>query len=382
MRFQDVIGHEQLKSRLRAGVRSGRIPHAQLFAGVAGRGGLALALAYVQYINCQNRTDADSCGVCPSCIQMAESAHPDLHVVMPVNRQGKKSGEAMLSRNFMTPWREVMNQSGGYFAPETWYEKLELGKTLKGVISADEADEVIRTLSYTSFSGGYKSMIIWLPEMMNEQAANKLLKVLEEPWAKTLFVLVTEQPERLLQTILSRTQQLDVPQIELSALEQYALMRGVSDRDVQRRLAHLAMGDLLEMQRLLSGEGLGQRKEYFDLFTQLMRLSYGDKHLELMTWAEDVAQLTRTDQLGMLRYSLMMLREAYIRHAGLEQICYTWGEEADFCTKFAPFIGNENIEFLIGEIELALAQVTQNANSTILFTHFALTVSKVINRKS
>ncbi len=380
MRFADIIGNESLKRRLRESIRAGRIPHAQLFSGAAGRGVLPLALAYIQYLNCESRSGDDACGCCPSCIQMEGLAHPDLHVVMPVNRQGKKSGEAMLSRDFIVLWRESMVRSEGYLSPERWYEALELGKTLKGAISAAEADETIRSLSFKSFMGGYKSMVIWLPEMMSEQAANKLLKILEEPWDGTLFILVSEHPELLLQTIRSRVQQIEVPQIERSELVDYARQRGVADSVQRERMAHLAAGDLLEMKRLISGEGLGERREYFNLFTQLMRLCYTNKHLELLVWAEEMAQLTRADQLGMLRYSLGMLREAYIRHAGLEQLCYTWGEEAQFCTKFAPYIGNENIEFLIGEIELALSQLAQSANPTILFTHFALTVSKVINK--
>ncbi len=380
MRFSQVIGNEALKGRLRDGVRSGRIPHAQLFVGSAGEGALPMALAYIQYLNCEHPTGEDSCGSCPSCIQMEAMAHPDLHIVMPVNRQGKKSGEKMLSRDFMPLWREAMRRSEGYLSPERWYEALELGKTLKGAISADEADEVIRSLSFKSYSGGYKSMVIWLPEMMGEQAANKLLKILEEPWDRTLFILITEHPEQLLQTILSRTQQVEVGQIDRASLERYAEARGVTDGEQRAKMAQMAAGDLLKMQRLLSGDAVGERREFFRLFTQLMRLCYGDRHLELLTWAEEMAQLTRSDQLAMLRYSMMMLREAYIRHAGLEELCYTWGEEGDFCTKFAPYIGNQNIEFLIGEIEVALSQLTQSANPTILFTHFALSVSKVINK--
>ncbi len=380
MKFAEIIGNEQLKKRLREGARSGRVPHSQLFSGVAGRGALPLALAYVQYLNCESPSESDSCGVCPSCIQMEGLAHPDLHIVMPVNRQGKKSGEKMLSRDFLNLWRSEIQKSKGYLSPERWYEALELGKTLKGAISVDEADEIIRLLSFKSFSGGYKSMIIWLPEMMGEQAANKLLKILEEPWDRTLFILVSEHPEQLLQTILSRTQQIDLPPIERDVLELYAEREGVADSVQRRRLSQLAGGDLLAMQRLLSGEGAAARSEYFQLFTQLMRLCYGDRHIELMGWAEEMSQLTRSDQLAMLRYSTMMLREAYIRNAGLEELCYTWGEEGAFCTKFAPYIGNENIEFLIGEIERALMELAQNANPTILFTHFALTVSKVINR--
>ncbi len=381
MRFADIIGHEALKERLRQSINGGRIPHAQLFTGEAGYGTLPLALAYIQYLNCEQRGESDSCGICPSCHQMRELAHPDLHIVMPVNKQGKKSGESVLSDDFIALWRTQMERCGGYLEPEKWYEAMDLGKTLKGVISAREADEVIKRLSFKSFTSGYKAMVIWLPEMMNEQAANKLLKILEEPWDGTLFILVSERAEALLPTILSRTQQLTVPQIEVPVLQQYAAEHGVADVTQQQSYAHLAAGNILELQRLISGEGVGQREEFFELFTRLMRLSYNDKHMELMAWAEDVAQLSRADQLGMLKYSLIMLREAYIRHAGLQKICYTWGAEAEFCTKFAPFIGNENIEFLIGQIEEAIAQITQNANPTILFTHFALVVSKEIKRR-
>ncbi len=381
MRFADIIGHERLAEQLRHSINGGRIPHAQLFTGEAGYGALPLALAYIQYLNCTNKSENDSCGVCPSCHQMRELAHPDLHVILPVNKQGKKGGEVILSDDFLALWRSQMERSNGYLAPEQWYEAMDLGKTLKGAISAREADEIIKRLSFKSFTSKYKSMVIWLPEMMNEQAANKLLKILEEPWDNTLFIMVSERPEQLLPTILSRAQQLDLPQIALPALEKYAAESGVNDPTQQRRFAHLASGNLLELKRLINGEGMGQREEFFELFTRLMRLSYNDKHLELISWAEDVAQLSRADQLGMLRYSLTLLREAYIRHAGLENICYTWGAEADFCTKFAPFIGNENIEFLIGQIEEAIAQISQNANPTILFTHFALVVSKEIKKR-
>ncbi len=381
MRFVDVIGHEALKERLRHSINGGRIPHAQLFVGRAGYGTLPLALAYIQYLNCEQRTENDSCGVCASCHQMGELAHPDLHVVLPVNKQGKKAGEVVLSDDFIALWRSEMSRSGGYLSAEQWYDAMDLGKTLKGVISAKEADELIKRVSFKSYTSGYKAIVIWLPEMMNEQAANKLLKILEEPWDRTLFVLVGERADVLLPTILSRTQQLVVPQIDMQTLQSCAAQQGVADVAQQSSFAHLAAGDVLELRHLVSGEGDAQRKEFFELFTRLMRLSYNDKHMELMGWAEDMAQLSRADQLGLLRYSLVLLREAYIRHAGLESICYTWGEEAAFCTKFAPFIGNENIEFLIEQIEEAIAQITQNANPTILFTHFALLVSKQINRR-
>ncbi len=382
MLFRDIIGQEGLKERLRRGIREGRVPHGQLFSGDAGYGALPMALAYIQYLNCPNRSSDDSCGVCPSCHQISSLAHPDLHIVMPVNKQGKKSGEVVLSESFMPLFREQMERTGGYLEPTEWYEAMQLGKTLKGVISAREADEVIRRLSFKSFSGGYKAMIVWLPEMMNEQAANKLLKILEEPWERTLFILVSQSPETLLSTIISRTQQIAIPRIECDALVKYIDEHStLSDKRQRESFARVAAGDLRELQRLLKSDGEGERAEYFELFAQLMRLSYNDKHMELLSWAEEMAQLSRSDQLEMLRYSITLLREAFIRNAGLERLCYTWGEEANFCTKFAPFIGVENIETLVEECESAIAQITQNANPTILFTHFALCVSKQIKRR-
>ena len=376
MRVSDIIGQDDLKRHLAHSVDRGRISHAQLFTGAAGTGALPLAIAYAQYLNCPNRKDGDSCGECPSCRQTAELAHPDLHFVFPVNKQGKKSGEVVLSAEFMPRWRECVASTGGYFTPQQWYDRLDLGKTLRGMISAKEADEIIRRLSFKSFESEYKIMLIWLPETMNDEAANKILKILEEPWEKTIFLMVSERPDLLLPTIISRTQEVAVPRLAIEDL--MPMVEG--DEQQRRNMARLAAGDLIEMRRLAGGEEDAVRKESFDLFCRLMRLSYNDKHLELIDWADEVATLTREQQRSMLRHAARLLRESYMLHAGLGSISYLWGEEAAFCNKFAPFIGNQNIEFLIGEIEQAMRQVSQNGNPRIIFTHFALSVSKQINR--
>ena len=378
MRFADIIGQEELKRHLTRSVDTGRVSHAQLFTGLSGYGSLALAVAYVQYLCCRHRHDGDSCGECPDCKQIEALAHPDLHLVFPVNKQGKKSGEAMLSDEFLPQFRALFAERGGYFSPQEWYDRLDLGKTLKGMISAREADEIIRKLSFKSFEADYKAMLVWLPETMNEEASNKILKILEEPWERTVFVLVSEQPDRLLPTILSRTQEVVVPRIAPEVLEREARNRGVSDPVQARNMARLAGGDLLELGHLVAEEGDGLRTEYFELFCSLMRLSYSDKHLELIGWAEEVAQLSREQQRAFLRNAARLLRESFMLHAGLREIGYLWGEELAFCTKFAPFVGTQNIEPLIAEIERAGAQIAQNGNPTIVFTHFALTVSKMI----
>jgi len=380
MRFRDIIGQEELKRHLAHGIDTGRVSHAQLFTGTAGRGTLALAAAYVQYLNCTNRHDGDSCGECPNCRQTAALAHPDLHWIFPVNKQGKKSGETVLSDDFLPSFRRLFAECGGYVTPQAWFDDLDLGKTLKGIITAKEADRIIEKLSLKSFEAEYKSVIVWLPETMNEEAANKLLKILEEPWDKTLFLLVSEQPDRLLKTILSRTQEVTVPRLKPETLAAEALRAGTADPAEAKTMARLAGGDLLELKHLLRGEGDAQRSENFQLFCSLMRLSYNDKHLELIGWAEEAAQLAREQQRAFLRDSLRLLRESYLLHAGLGSISCLWGEEAAFCRKFAPFIGSDNIEPLIEEIETAMRQLTQNGNPTIVFTHFALSISKMIRK--
>ena len=381
MRFADIIGQEELKRHLAQSVDAGRVSHAQLFTGQSGAGALALAVAYVQYLCCRHRHDGDSCGECPDCQQIAALAHPDLHWVFPVNKQGKKSGEVMRSDDFLDLFRALFTERGGYFSPQEWYDRLDLGKTLKGMIAAREADDIIRKLSYKSFESDYKIMLVWLPETMNEEAANKILKILEEPWEKTLFLLVSEQPALLLPTIISRTQEVHVPRIAPEVLERLACEQGVDDPLKARNLARLASGDLLTLKQLLAGENDATQRENFSLFCALMRLSYNDKHLELVTWAEEVAQLSREQQRAFLRDTARLLRESFMIHAGLSSIGYLWGEELDFCTKFAPYVGTENIEPLVGEVESALVQISQNGNPTIVFTHFALAVSKMISKK-
>lgn len=377
MRFSDVIGHNEIKERLRRAVDQGRVSHAQLFTGECGGGALPMALAYAQYINCTARHDGDSCGECPSCRKMEELAHPDLHFVFPVNKQGKKSGEKVMSGDFLPLWREQIRSTGGYFDESMWNDRLDLGKTLKPLISVHDAGEIIRTLSFKSFEGEYKIVLVWLPELMNVEAANTLLKILEEPWEKTLFLMVSRQPQRLLSTIISRTQEVAVPRIDSGELAEQLVRESGLERERADQLARLACGDLIEARRLVGG-GDQLAAASFDMFCSLMRLSYSNKHLELLDWAEGFAALTRDRQIAFFGDALRLLRESYMLNAGMAEISYLWAEEAAFCSKFAPFVGNHNIEALVAEIETARGQIVQNGNALIVATHFALAISKLI----
>jgi DNA polymerase-3 subunit delta' len=355
VRFSDIQGHTELKSRLVKAIDTGRVSHAQMFTGAAGSGTLPLALAYIQYLLCQDRKDGDSCGVCPSCQKIAALQHPDLHFVMPVNKQGKKSGETITSDTFLPQWRKIIAETGGYFDEQMWYDTLGLDN-LQGLISKKEADEVIRKLSFKSFEGGYKAVLVWLPEKMNTEAANTLLKILEEPWDKTLFILVSANPRLLLPTILSRVQEIVV-----------------SGNEFEARKMLTEKGN--------SRENPEEATEEFEMFVELMRLSYNDRHLERIKWAEKAAALGRERQKRLLENFIRLLRSSLMINAGLEDISYLWGAEMEFCRKFSPFITGANIEPLVAEMESALEQLRRNGNAQIVFTHFALAVSKMIVKK-
>ena len=379
MRFCDIIGHHDLKRRLAAGIDGGRISHAQLFVGTAGSGTLALALAYTQYLHCTNRHDGDSCGECPSCRQIEKLAHPDLHLVYPVNKQGKKPTNGLVASDFIEEFRSLFERTRGYFSPQQWYDSLDLGKTLKGAIAVREAEEMIRKLSFKSFASKYKTMLIWLPETMNERAANMILKILEEPWEDTVFILVAEQTDKILGTILSRTQEVTVPRLAKEDLMAEIYKQGVTDEVEARNMARLACGDLLQLRQLLSGEEDEIRNENFNLFRTMMRHCYLNKHLELLNWADEVASLSRERQMGLMSDFARLLREAYITHAGVHQASYLWGEEAEFCAKFSPYIGSENIEQIIELLEEAVRRLRQNGDPRIVLSWFALSTSKYIN---
>lgn len=377
MRFIEVIGHHNLKRMLIRGVEQGRVSHAQLFSGLSGYGTLPMALAYAQYVNCTNPSADDSCGECASCRKMAQLVHPDLHFVFPVNSAERSSGQKPLSDNFMVQWRELVAQTGGYFSEQRWYDAIEIGNK-QGLISRNEAEEVIRKLSFKAFEAKYKIVIIWLPEKMNDSAANTLLKILEEPWESTLFLMVSGDKSQLLTTIISRTQEVMIPRIDEIDVERYLVERKIALGDNALKLAHLSCGDLLDAVKFASNSEDNIDREHFENFTKLMRFSYNDRHMELLEWADAMAALSREEKKSFFAYSIRMLRESYMMNAGLDRITYLFGEELDFCKKFSPFIANHNIEPLVRELEKGSAQIAQNGNPKMIMSHLALVVSKLI----
>ena len=372
MKFSQVIGHKELLDTLRRNIDTGRISHAQLIVGECGWGTLQVALAYIQYLHCPHREGGEPCGKCPSCVQIENLAHPDMHFTFPIVNPTKNP----TSDSFIGEWREFVKAHDAIFDQKEWYEAIEAGNS-QGIIPKKEADSIIRKLSFKAFEGEFKSVVIWMPENMNREAANTLLKILEEPWDKTLFMLITEHPEQLLDTIISRTQPINVGRIEPEALAAYAVERLGATPESAAAAARIADGSIIALRRVLATEGAAQT-DNFELFTRLMRLSFSNRHLELFDWADQLASAGREAQKNFFEYALGLIRESYMLTAGLDNLSHLWGQEREFCLKFAPYVANHNVEALVAEMERALRDLVQNGNPRMVLTHFALATSKLI----
>lgn len=369
MFFRDIIGQEEVKQRLLMDVKSGRVPHARLFCGPEGSGKLPMAVAYARYLCCTNRGETDACGQCPSCVKFNKLIHPDVHFAYPV-----KSGN--VSDDYLREWRNLF-LSSPYFSFPHWMEAMGV-ENQQPIINVKESDVISRKLTLKSSAGGYKVMIIWLPEKMNVQCANKLLKLLEEPPTQTVFLLISEAPELLLQTILSRTQRVDFPKLSLeeiaSALkEQYALQPTDAEQ-----VARLSEGNFL---RALETIHVNEdSRTFFDLFVSLMRLSYQRRLREMKQWSEQVAAMGRERQKNFLTYCQRCVRENFISNFHRSELVYMNSEEQAFSRKFAPFINERNVIGIMEELALAQQHIEQNVNAKMVFFDFALKMIMLLKK--
>lgn len=382
MQFRDIIGQEEVKQQLRQAVRDGRIPHAQLFTGISGVGKLPLALAYAQYIACPNRTDEDSCGTCPTCLQYQKLQHPDLHFAFPI----VKGDAGDVCDDFMDKFRSMI-LSQPYFDIDDWYRYLGV-ETKQGMIYEKESGDILRKLSLKSFGDGYKVMIIWLPEKMHVACANKLLKLLEEPPMKTVFLLVSEQPELLLTTIVSRTQEVRVSRLTEAEIAE-VLLRDHSDvsPSLAADIAHMSSGSYLTALKVVD-ENEGNSQNFND-FVALMRNAWlvGQKKdysalLQLRKWSLDMADsnLGREKQKAFLQYAQRQLRENYIYNFHCADMNYQTEAERNFSSKFAPFIHENNVERMMDELSKAEQQIAQNGNAKIIFFDLCLQMIVLVKK--
>ena len=380
MLFRDIIGQEATKQQLRQAVREGRVPHAQLFAGISGIGKLQLALAYAQYLNCPHRTEEDSCGTCPTCMQYQHLQHPDLHFVFPLPGAGDACD------NYLEPWREILLNSR-YFDLDDWYQAIG-AENKQGIIPQSEAQEIIRKLSLKAYGEGYKVVIIWQPEKMNTVAANKLLKLLEEPPSETVFLLVSDHPEQLLSTILSRVQTIRVPRLDEEVIAAGLQQEGLESAKA-KDIARIANGSYLEARK--KAAALETEQQELADFIALFRDAYTvgvlsdpqkkyDSLKRLRQWSLDIAGIGREKQKHFLQYAQQQVRENYIRNMGSDELNYQMEAERAFSTKFAPFIHSGNVEQIMNQLDLAERQIEQNGNAKMIFFDLCLQMIVLIKK--
>ena len=373
--FKDVIGQEALKEKLRREVDEGHIPHAQLFCGPSGVGKLALALAYARYLCCTNRSDGEACGHCQSCKQWDQLMHPDVHFMFPIVSSEKK--KKTICADYLTEWRELLINSP-YFSYSQWLEAID-AENSQALIYGKESDEITKTLSLKPVQGDFKITIIWLPEKMNETSSNKMLKLLEEPPERTIFLLCSEEPERMLPTILSRAQRINLPRLtEIEIAEALQNKYGIEPRDSEN-LAHLANGSFV---KALDQIHLNEDNDrYLELFISLMRLAYARRIREMKAWSEEVASLGREKQKELLTYCQRMIRESFMANFHQKQMSYMNLEEQNFTSRFAPFVNEGNAMGITQELSEAQIHIEQNVNAKMVFFDLALKMIVLLIKK-
>ena len=374
MFFKDVVGQDEIKKRLIRSVKEQRISHAQLFSGQSGTGKLAMALAYSQYVSCRNRGEDDSCGTCPSCHKYRKLAHPDLHFVFPVFNSPKFNKP--ISDDFLPQWREKVLASP-YFELSDWLDHIDAGNA-QGLIYERESDSILRKLNLKSFESEFKVMIIWLPEKMHVACSNKLLKMIEEPPSKTLFLLITESEEEVIGTIRSRAQLVKFPFIDEASLTKALLKHEEIDPEQIPDVVHLASGSYIRALALL--EPGDDEKFFFQKFQEMMRFAYARQVRELIDWADEMAKIGRDKQKAFFNSSLRLVREYFVSNMNREELSYMNREEKEWGKKFAPFINERNIVPFANEFELGIKHISMNGNPRIIFLDTALRMVRLIKR--
>lgn len=374
MKFSDVISHDAAKKRLQQFVDNGRIPHAILIEGQPGIGKFMLARAFAQYVHCENRQNGDSCGQCPSCIQHQTFNHIDTHFIFPVVKRG--NGKSSISDDFITEWREYLTESP-YMDFDKWLIALN-NINAKPHIYVEESADIIRKLNFTAHKAKYKIVLLWLPERMVNECSNKLLKLIEEPFNDTLFVMVSNDSKQILPTIYSRTQRLELLRLGDKTIANYLSQKYAINIDDALSIAHLAEGNINKAERELNLSE--DNNKFFDLFVELMRLAYQRKIIDLKRWSNDIASLGREQSMQFLEYCQRLIRENFVYNINIRELNYLNQKEAQFSVNFARFITERNVEKLVEVMNKAQSDIMGNANAKIVF--FDLSVKIILLLKS
>lgn len=362
MTFEDVIGQEEVKQRLLKEVESGKLPHALLLAGPEGNGGFAIALAIADRL--LNNSS-----------MVAKLQHPDLYFSFPVFK--KESGKPAPCDLFFKQWRGMVTQNP-YFGYSEWMNAIG-AENQQLTIYVDESDALLKKLSLKSSQGGFKISIIWLPEKMNQECANKLLKLLEEPPSMTKFILVSEHPELLLDTVRSRCQTIMVPKLHQEDIEATLVQRYSVDPSMAKGIARTSYGNMCVAIRQIMDDS--EQSEFLELFKRLMRLSYARKVKEMKQWSDEVAGMGRERQKRFLGYCQRLVRENFISNFHNPDLNYMSADEAEFAVKFAPFINENNVIGIMEQLQRCYRDISQNGNPKFIFFVFSLAMIMLIKNR-
>jgi len=382
MLFNDILGHEHIKKHLTKSADAGRIPHAQLFVGPEGCGTLPIAIAYAQYILCGN-TGGENSGENRICnLKFEHFSHPDLHFVFPVATTDSVKSHAT-SDHFMIEWRQFLNENpyGGLF---DWLKNLGI-QNKQGLIGVDEATEINKKLSLKAYEGGYKVMIIWMADKMNSSAANKLLKLLEEPPAKTVFILITENTSDMLQTILSRCQVIDFIGLSESVIADALVSRENCEPPIAKKIAHQSEGNYNKALHILRKED--DEFPFDEWFVEWVRSAFRAKGNaaainDLIAWSEKIASTGRETQKQFLHYCIHFFRQALLLNYQAKELVFLETNVSKFeLEKFAPFVNSENINEIYKELENAIYHIERNGNGKIILTDLSIKLTRLIHKK-
>jgi DNA polymerase-3 subunit delta' len=383
MLFSEVLGLPHIKNHLTTTADRGRIPHAQLFVGNHGSGLLPMAIAYAQYILCGNTNSENNTGNTACNLKFNHLSHPDLHFAFPVATTDKIKSHPV-SDHFMESWRTFLanNPYGSLF---DWYKEIGVEKK-QGQIGVDEAQEVLKSLSLKSYEGGYKVMLIWMADKMNTACSNKLLKLIEEPPNKTLFILIAEDEEQIIQTIKSRCQILRFPPLSETVIADKLIENKKVDASIAKKIAIQANGSFSQAQHILKNDsGDEQFENWFITWVRTAFKAKGNKAsiLELLSWSEDIAASGRETQKSFLHYCLDFFRQAMLHNYQAQELVYIQPKTENFkLEKFAPFITGANIMGITAEIEDAIYHIERNGNAKIILTDLSIKLTRLIHKKA
>ena len=374
MYFRDIIGQADIKKHLIESVQKGFVPHARMFYGAEGIGKLPLAIAYARYLNCTNAGSTDACGKCPSCSKFDKLAHPDLHFAFPMVQ--KRAEKLLVCDNYLPQWRSFLSQKT-YFNLGDWLQYIN-AKNAQGMIYAQESEEIIRKLSLKVYEANYKIMIVWLPEKMNLECANKLLKMIEEPPARTIFLLISEDLDKVIPTIKSRCQPIYVKPIDYQDMiaaitNNYSLT--LSDA---QSVAHIANGSYSKAIELI--EAGDDSQVLLGLFERMMSASSSRKIKMIKEVADELSRTGREVQKSFLTYSLRMFREYFVSNLNVPELVYLNRHEQRLGQQYSAAINTTNIEILAQEFSLAHRQIEQNGNAKIIFLDLCLKLTMLLKK--